>query len=595
MITSNFLPINLSKMSWKRVEPLSELCPAKRSGATAGYFNREMYLFGGFSENLTALNDLWAFNLDTLHWRQIQGAGEIPARRTSHSMCIDADEAKLYVLFGSGDIFGETNLGDIFEFDLLYHRWTKLEFRGVNISPRYGQSAVLWNKRIFVFGGTFGRAFSDEFFELDLRTMICSRIIGPDVICPRYKHEAILVRDQMLIYGGATTANYELNDLYLISLETSEYLRPNGFVKWFTKITYPERYSGQRPRGRFCGSMCISPNTERIWLFGGSNREECFSDFFQLKEWDLWSWTKLSVENGPPARYFHCSMFDPVRGEVVIWGGKKDSTRYNDMYRIAVEKSELHNSLIRDMTAFINSPHAESLSDVELESKDGEYIECHMVMIIARCPKLIETVNMHEIALNVSSECLRAFKSFLYLGDCLQNDVSVFVELITLARELSLPVLCIQSEQKLFRLMNPAVATSVLAQLPGDGEFETYLQNYIQYNADAERPVARLSRRPTDTLSEDLFKMFNNPLASDFNLKIGETNLCAHLFVLSCRSEYFRALGEGVMIESAEKCCKFDARELSLIEPIIRYIYGEENGVDPRQELGTYFGLTPAP
>ena len=58
------------------------------------------------------------FLVDAYFWRKLDMAGEIPRSRTSHASCIDQENGLIYILYGSGKLFGHTNLEDIFEFSI---------------------------------------------------------------------------------------------------------------------------------------------------------------------------------------------------------------------------------------------------------------------------------------------------------------------------------------------------------------------------------------------------------------------------------------------------------------------------------------------
>jgi N-acetylneuraminic acid mutarotase len=96
--------------------------PSGRYGHKCILYKHEMFLFGGYKEK-ERLDDTYAFNLETLKWREIKVQG--PGARDSHSAVL----YKHYmVIFGGSDGFSWFN--DIYAFDFNREIWTKWESHG---------------------------------------------------------------------------------------------------------------------------------------------------------------------------------------------------------------------------------------------------------------------------------------------------------------------------------------------------------------------------------------------------------------------------------------------------------------------------------
>ena len=105
-----------------------------RSGIGEVLFNGRIYVFGGYDQ--TAFQDLCAYDIKTRTWSQVEQTGEIPSARTSHSLVLDEENALIYCIFGSGSVFGHSNLNDFYVFDILLRKWSRLRFTGDAISGR---------------------------------------------------------------------------------------------------------------------------------------------------------------------------------------------------------------------------------------------------------------------------------------------------------------------------------------------------------------------------------------------------------------------------------------------------------------------------
>lgn len=80
-----------------------------------------------------------------------------------------AQRGLMYVIGGSGAIFGRTNRADIWAFSFAQRRWRELHFRykRKHFEACYGHTAVLHGDRIIVFGG------APSSCALDKRARVC--------------------------------------------------------------------------------------------------------------------------------------------------------------------------------------------------------------------------------------------------------------------------------------------------------------------------------------------------------------------------------------------------------------------------------------
>jgi hypothetical protein len=352
--------------------------PGSMSGQTMVCFGRSAYIFGGYDEG-QALADCFSFDLDTLVWTKLDVCGDVPDPRTSHSAAVDHTKGKMYILCGSGSAFGHTNLGDIYCLDLRLRMWSKMNLTGDEITPRYGQSTVLFHDKLYLFGGTFGREFSQEMFMIDLTKGRCTKVnCSGNFPSPRYKHSACVVAksNEMVVFAGAERLNYRLSDVFLFNFISH---------RW-TSI----RCSGEAPSGRFAHTMSISSDGSKAYVFGGTDRVNCFNDLYEFElETKVWRRIAVGGNSVPRSRYFHSACLDSDTGYMYIWGGKGSTSlqiRYADMYRIQVEKPEQYKNqeqctLVGDLTEMLWN---EDLTDVEVECEQGILVRAHEVILKAR-------------------------------------------------------------------------------------------------------------------------------------------------------------------------------------------------------------------
>jgi Galactose oxidase, central domain len=99
--------------------------------------------------------------------------------------------------------------------------WENLQTNGIPPSPRRGQSIVLADTFLILFGGSdLNNKFYNDiyFFDLQTNSWIPIRQMG-NIPTPRADHSAVIYGTTMWIFGGASQNGY-LNDLYSFNIET---------------------------------------------------------------------------------------------------------------------------------------------------------------------------------------------------------------------------------------------------------------------------------------------------------------------------------------------------------------------------------------
>lgn len=162
--------------------------PAPRNGHSVAAVGRKVYLYGGYNETVPGkyLGDLWAFDLDTLTWEQVESLGVAPIPRHSTGMVASSDGASLFLC---GGMANKVYLNDVWKLDLASKEWSQAVFQiptppesqpsetegkdgdevvgpsGVQdeakrlrtsdavLSPRAFHTVALWNGTLVVFGG----------------------------------------------------------------------------------------------------------------------------------------------------------------------------------------------------------------------------------------------------------------------------------------------------------------------------------------------------------------------------------------------------------------------------------------------------------
>ncbi|MGH3053789.1 MAG: Kelch repeat-containing protein, partial [Gaiellaceae bacterium] len=182
--------------------------------------------------------------------------------------------------------------------------------------------------RMVVFGGTNGSLLS-EVWALSLAGPPAWAQLSPGGTPPaaRSRHSAIydVLHDRMIVFGGSNGS--ALNDVCALSFA--------GTPSWITLTP-----AGTPPSPRL-GQSAIYDNTHAgMLLFGGSDASGVRNDVWALSLSGAPAWSAVIPTGTPPgARDQSASIYDPVRGRMIVLGGHfyQDYDRYlNDVSALSL-------------------------------------------------------------------------------------------------------------------------------------------------------------------------------------------------------------------------------------------------------------------
>jgi hypothetical protein len=140
--------------AWSQLPVAGEARPLRRCLHQLAYdeTTNRLILFGGCSSGYGPCpqGDLWALDLQTNTWSELQPAGDRPSARTNASLVYDGASGRL-LLFG-----GETDVPDAeaWAYDLAGNAWTRLDLApGPSARTSHAAGVDPAARRIVVFGG----------------------------------------------------------------------------------------------------------------------------------------------------------------------------------------------------------------------------------------------------------------------------------------------------------------------------------------------------------------------------------------------------------------------------------------------------------
>jgi hypothetical protein len=185
--------LNLESMQWAELEAVN--APPLARSNPAGGFNRrsgELVVFGGNSSvsglSFSPHNDVWAFHPETLTWRRLEAQGDTPSARLFHSAAVDDTHNRLFV-FGGGDAGAWQGpfLGDLWMFDLEAGTWELLAAESND-----GPDGRIWSTitydatsdRVLLFGGHDDGSVgnNNDTWSFDLEDRTWTALIEPETV-----------------------------------------------------------------------------------------------------------------------------------------------------------------------------------------------------------------------------------------------------------------------------------------------------------------------------------------------------------------------------------------------------------------------------
>ncbi|KAG0207190.1 Negative regulator of mitotic exit [Mortierella sp. GBA30] len=207
------------------------LLPAPRHSHSACVIGTTMYIFGG-QFNSYYLNDIASFDMKSLNtaspkWNRLEPASELPPARAGH--CAAAHDGKIYIFGGADEQFF---YNDIWCYDPQINKWEAVPAFGVLPTSRQGHASTVVDDTMYIYGGMdhedqlLGDLSAFKFNERRWLTF-------PDTVdsaSPRTEHAMCRVGDKIYILGGQLelNANEDSASIYILDTTKIRYPEPSS-------------------------------------------------------------------------------------------------------------------------------------------------------------------------------------------------------------------------------------------------------------------------------------------------------------------------------------------------------------------------------
>jgi hypothetical protein len=151
--------LDLATLAWTQLYPSGGPPPARWDGrAVYDPVGHRMIVFGGYSQALGCMNDVWALALDegAESWTHVTTGGPSPEVRRGHAATYDWMHHRM-LIYGGWNYPPFNYFNDTWALDLSTHNWSQLQPAGDPPPPCRDQSAVYFHwegiEGMAVFGG----------------------------------------------------------------------------------------------------------------------------------------------------------------------------------------------------------------------------------------------------------------------------------------------------------------------------------------------------------------------------------------------------------------------------------------------------------
>jgi hypothetical protein len=332
---------------WTLLEP-SGTRPSPQTMSTAIYdpVRQRMVMFGGYDRERNtgghSRREVWALTLtDSLAWVQLSPRGDTLQPRHACAAAYDSRRDRMIVFGGENDAGGDPILRDTWALqfgDSL--DWSQLEAQNPP-SPRATTTTVYdaTRDRLVFYGGK-----TSDTWALPLGAELRWTLLEPGdglTFPPRNLHAAVFdaARHRTLVYGGRLAQASPYNgrrQLVVMSDLWSLAMEP--------RPTWTQVSSDSLPPARWGHSMILDPASDQLIAFGGVEHSATTGEEAATNA--LWraplptgsGWSAVPTgDSVPPARAMHSAVLDPVRRRMLVFGGTRDREVLGDLWALSLD------------------------------------------------------------------------------------------------------------------------------------------------------------------------------------------------------------------------------------------------------------------
>jgi hypothetical protein len=335
---------------WKRPTIGGQIPSPRHGHAFHTVDEKQLILFAGWSRGWwngdlfdTYYNDVYLLDMEEKQWIHPKVTGSPPAPRAS--VCSSMIKRKLFI-FGGGRKWSDSGdnrlFNDFFVYDVDKNEWQDLTVHGDIPAPREGHTAVEYDKKLFIFGGTDGSTNYNDLYVWDVERGECWRpYCSGEKPQPRAYHSMIRVGKRVYIFSGSCWDDFTgvvWDDFCFLDLES---------LTWHSLI--PSHVNSLRsiafaPSARFSVSGGVLRN--RIYYYGGwgfdDDGDSIYHSDLYVFDTNEHKWCPLEPIHGDSPSVLlgsACATFQ--KNQLVFFGGHNSKHDTNAVYVLCEEAESI--------------------------------------------------------------------------------------------------------------------------------------------------------------------------------------------------------------------------------------------------------------
>uniref|UniRef100_A0A915PCC9 Attractin/MKLN-like beta-propeller domain-containing protein n=1 Tax=Setaria digitata TaxID=48799 RepID=A0A915PCC9_9BILA len=262
----------------------------ERSGMRMACDHNYVYVIGGFSpfDETMLSEEVWRFNVLTDNWELLKIPSEnFPQEMASFAGCFFGDPvlSEFYMFGGTAVPFGTRASNSVNLLKRLKNErftWKRLKTIGDIPAKLYGSCLVYYDKKLYLFGGTTGWEYNLEVRSLEpvfngkakqdanrLEPVRWKWTLLHDGsgVTGRYRHEAVLVDNEVVLIGGGTPEwTSPLKELLVFNISEN---------KFRTQFTVPDSKYGYPMSRLYHGCVQFG---NHAYILGGCTEKSVMRD-----------------------------------------------------------------------------------------------------------------------------------------------------------------------------------------------------------------------------------------------------------------------------------------------------------------------------
>ncbi|KAH8797177.1 galactose oxidase [Flagelloscypha sp. PMI_526] len=318
-------PVSSMLMHWAKA-PVHGSLPLRSMRAhtvTLANDNKTAWIFGGCDEKECA-SDVYMFDCETMAWSRPLTAGDLPPPCRAHTATL-IDHRIVMLGGGQGGVYYDT----VYVFNTITRRWSRPAIEGDNTNlssttphipaPRRAHTAVLYDQKIWIFGGGNGIQALNDVYCLEYRAEGDTtpwKWNGPirttgQLPPPRGYHTSTLVKNVMVVVGGSDGGRC-FDDVHCLNLDT---------LRWL-KAPLTQTYNRLSHTATLIGSY--------LFITGGHDGTNYVDSVLALNLVALQYETRRIAGKFPSPRGYHASVLCDRRMWII--GGYQGAIAYDDVW-----------------------------------------------------------------------------------------------------------------------------------------------------------------------------------------------------------------------------------------------------------------------